>query len=254
MSKVVILTADTDVVVIVLGVFDRLLSLNPDLNLWIDFGCGNHKQIISVNDAFIRLGPTRCRALPMFHAITGCDTVSCFFGKGKRTCWQAMQHCPRVVSAFSAPAREYSDINSPVFSAIEEFVIRIYDKYSIEESINTARKNLFRKSTKRMETLPPTRDALFQHTKRAVQQAHLWRSCLSTEIQSLDPQEFGWMWSGSSWTPKWTTLPEASVACKTLIRCGCKSRCGTKACKCTKAGYPCCGLCQCGGLCGNICS
>ena len=26
--------------------------------------------------------------LPFFHALTGCDTVSAFHGKGKRTAWE----------------------------------------------------------------------------------------------------------------------------------------------------------------------
>ena len=33
------------------------------------------------------LGPDRCIALTMFHAFKGCDAVSIFGGRGKRTAW-----------------------------------------------------------------------------------------------------------------------------------------------------------------------
>ncbi len=33
------------------------------------------------------MGPDRTRVLPMFHAMTGCDTVSFFGGRGKKTAW-----------------------------------------------------------------------------------------------------------------------------------------------------------------------
>ena len=33
------------------------------------------------------LGPERCIALPIFHALTGCDMVLSFFDLGKKTAW-----------------------------------------------------------------------------------------------------------------------------------------------------------------------
>lgn len=34
-----------------------------------------------------RIGKLRAMALPFFHALTGCDTVSAIFGVGKVTAW-----------------------------------------------------------------------------------------------------------------------------------------------------------------------
>ncbi|KAK0131219.1 hypothetical protein N1851_034085 [Merluccius polli] len=37
------------------------------------------------------------------------------------------------------------------------------------------------------------------------------------------PSEWGWnKKSGGGWSVTWTTLPEASEACRELLRCGCK--------------------------------
>ncbi|KAK2170045.1 hypothetical protein NP493_1165g00025 [Ridgeia piscesae] len=50
------------------------------------------------------LGPDRCVALPMFHAFTGCDTVSCFGGRDKRTAWDMWNAYDEVTPAFCALA------------------------------------------------------------------------------------------------------------------------------------------------------
>ena len=38
------------------------------------------------------LGQSKAMALPAFHALTGCDTTSTFFGKGKKTAWSVWQY------------------------------------------------------------------------------------------------------------------------------------------------------------------
>ena len=50
------------------------------------------------------LGPDRCRALPVFHAFTGCDTVSSFGGRGKKTAWDTWMTFGDVTRAFCALA------------------------------------------------------------------------------------------------------------------------------------------------------
>jgi len=45
------------------------------------------------------------------------------------------------------------------------------------------------------------------------------------------PAEWGWQQSPEGWSPKWTTLANASKACSELIICGCKRAC-RGLCKC----------------------
>ena len=52
------------------------------------------------------------------------------------------------------------------------------------------------------------------------------------------------------WEVHWTTLPEASLACRGLLRCGYKKGCSGK-CKCFKAALPCTARCYCGWLCNE---
>ena len=77
-------------------------------------------QWIPVHHMTKALGP-RCRALPFFHAFTGCDTVSTFVGKGKKSAWQTwnvLQAATEVFTRLSAPV---SSITDDEFSIIEEF-------------------------------------------------------------------------------------------------------------------------------------
>ena len=63
------------------------------------------------------------------------------------------------------------------------------------------------------------------------------------------PSEWGWKKKvEGGWELSWTTLPEATLACRELIRCGCKKGCRGR-CKRQKAALQCTALCHSGGLC-----
>ena len=88
-----------------------------------------------------------------------------------------------------------------------------------------------------MENIPPTLDALEHHVKRAVYQAgHIWGQSLIGNPEIPSPASWGWekVTNKSLWTPRWTTLPEASKACEELIKCMRKKSC-SKRCSCVKA-------------------
>ena len=52
--------------------------------LWIWLGTGNHQRFIPAHDIARSLGPVKLKRLPVFHAYTGCDTVSFWRGIGKK--------------------------------------------------------------------------------------------------------------------------------------------------------------------------
>jgi hypothetical protein len=77
-----VVSTDTDVVVLAISIFAKL-EIDK---LWIAFGEGKDLRWIPIHEISNALGP-RALGLPFFHAFTGCDTVSTFHGKGKRTSW-----------------------------------------------------------------------------------------------------------------------------------------------------------------------
>lgn len=69
-QKIMIRTIDTDVVVLAISIF-HIIPINE---LWMAFGTGKHFRYLAVHDIARALGHERSKALPLFHAMTGCDT------------------------------------------------------------------------------------------------------------------------------------------------------------------------------------
>ncbi|KAJ8037689.1 hypothetical protein HOLleu_18575 [Holothuria leucospilota] len=243
-------TVDPDVIVILIGKFHHLLTLNPDANIWVAFGTGKHFSFIHVNEICMALGEDTSVALPVFHSFTGCDTTSAFYRKGKNVAWDAWKCYPAVTQAFTYMAMNpYARLETDTqhFKLLERFVVVLYDKNSNLESINEARRELFCQKNRPMENIPPTLDALLQHSKRAAFQAGTWTTSNLTIQESPTP---GWGWTrcgdNQRWAPVWITQPITSKACSELVKCVCKSNrgCGGR-CACKRAHWKCTELCSC---------
>ena len=108
---------------------------------------------------------------------------------------------------------------------------------------------LFTKKSRQIENIQPTSVAILQHVKRAVYQAgHIWGRPLCCHRSSLT------LVTGVG-TLQWTRspfgLPQASEACREMIKCACTKGCN-KRCKCVREGVKCTALCDRNGDCvGN---
>lgn len=115
-------------------------------------------------------------ALPAFHALTGCDTVAAFYGKGKKSAWSVWQSLPEMtllLKMLSSP--------NPTLAMVEEctptihkFVMHLYGV--TEETITTvdaARFHLFFHKGRDFDHMPPGSDALRQHILRTAYQVHV---------------------------------------------------------------------------------
>ena len=78
MKIIQVRTVDTDVVTILVGEYFSLVKTQPDLDIWVVFGTGKSFRYYSINAVCSSLGEAKSRALSIFHAMTGCDTVSAF--------------------------------------------------------------------------------------------------------------------------------------------------------------------------------
>ena len=81
--------------------------------------------------------------MPMFHALTGCDSVSSFARHGKKTAWAVWTVLPGLTYALLKLSFAPSTIPKDVLSYIERFVILIYDRTSISNDIDI-QKNLLK--------------------------------------------------------------------------------------------------------------
>jgi len=248
-NTVLIRTVDSDVVVLAVFVFPQLTI--PLAALWIAFGTGKHFHFIPVHEICASLGPPKCFALPIFHAFTGCDTVSSFAGKGKRSAWETWNLNPQITTVFTTLMEQpQQSVVHDNISPIERFVVLMYDKTSSCDHVNEARLQLFAQKGRDINNIPPSQGALLQHVKRAVYQAgYCWSQTLKL-IMEL-PQPEGWGWTATEegqWEVIWSNLPEVSKVSKELTRCGCIKGCRGN-CKCRKAKLTCTAMCKCGGSC-----
>ncbi len=94
--KIGIKTVDTDVVVIAISLF-RSLQIDE---LWIEFGVGKSRRWLPIYKYTQNLGQNTRSGLRFWYAFTGCDTVSAFFAKGKKTVWKTWAVYPEVTNTF----------------------------------------------------------------------------------------------------------------------------------------------------------
>ena len=246
-SKISIRTVDTDVLILAVTVSQ---SLNM-IELWVAFGTGKHFRFIAAHEIANTLGPNRCTALPLFHAFTGCDTVSFFSGRGKRTAWNNWMAFGDVTQALCTLV-DTPDAIETCIQVLERFVVLMYERTSNLSSVNQARMQLFTQKDRMIDNIPPTHAALVQHTKRAIYQGvHCWGQMMVATPDLPPPDDWGWKRRETGgWDVNWTTLPEATDVCRELLRCRCQKGCKTR-CKCVKAALECTALCQCGDQCSR---
>ncbi len=243
-NSAIIRTVDSDIVVLAVSLFDDL-GLET---LWIAFNTGIHFSYIPVHEIAACLG-IKCKGLPFFHALTGCDTTSAFQFKGKCTAWDTWKTFPEVTSAFIDLSSNPDSISAESMQSIERFVILLYDRTSNETDVNMVRKRLF-SAGRDMERIPPTKVALEEHVKRAVYQGgKCWGQCLEPMQNLPSPSEWGWQDVNGIWSPLWSQKAEAMKSLLMLTSCGCKTGCQTKRCKCRKTSLSCTALCKCNGVC-----
>ncbi|KAK3747214.1 hypothetical protein QZH41_014645, partial [Actinostola sp. cb2023] len=158
-------------------------------------------------------GKERSLALPVFHALTACDTVSFFGGKSKKSAWDTWNAFPEVTRSFLEIATAPDELSNNCTQTIERFVVLLYDRGSQLSSVDDARQQLFCKRSRSLDRIPPTSAALRQHFLRAAYQGgHVWSQVHVALPELPSPSEWGWE-KDEFWRPVWTTLPQAQQSC-----------------------------------------
>ena len=167
-KRIILQTVDSDVLVLATAVVQKLQQHHPTIELWVAYSTGKNLRYFEAHKISAGLGEEISKGLPFFHAFTGCDTVSSFAGKEKKSAWTTWISCTEETKVFSALASVPDTISDEWMSIIERCVILMYDRTSIKDNVNDARMQLFCQKGRTLEGIPPTQTALLQHTKRAV--------------------------------------------------------------------------------------
>ena len=143
----------------------------------------------------------------------------------------------------------YSELEESL-PIIERFTVLLYNSTSNCLTTNECRKDLFCKG-RSIDSIPPTSAALSKHVLRSSYIAgYVWGQSIIANQVLPNPEEWGWKIVDGNFIPHWTDLPDATVACRQLIKCSCNPEKGCKGrCKCVTSGFLCTELCKCRGEC-----
>ena len=181
-------------------------------------------------------------SLPLFHALTGCDTVSSMLGIAKKkawTCWKrnVKNFCQTFISLNLASS--FTSIYQ-----LQEFVVALYVKKRVANDIDECRYQLYA-SGNSFDKLPPTSSAL-NKTRRSIYQAEEWRICLKRKQNLPSPLDWGWeLTESGELKPIWTIEAPVTSVNVLVSHCNCKSFCSF-CCACKSRSIKCTGLCSCG--------
>jgi len=151
-QKISIRTIDTDVVVLAVSVVASL----DIADLWVAFGTGKSFRHIGAHNIASNLGQERSACLPLFHSLTGCDTVSSFTGRGKKSCWDVWGMFKPLTQYLLRLASLPVVLETDDLSAIQRFVVLLYSRTCGISTVNEARKHVFAQGSRSLENIPPT--------------------------------------------------------------------------------------------------
>lgn len=140
--KIVLRTVDTDVLVLAIA-FAGILQEQQlqQVEVWVGMGTGSHFRYLAAHEISNKLGSGMSKALPVFHAFTGCDTVSCLAWRGKKTAFTVWKNFPAVTDTFlQLAATPTSPISEACMEHLEHFLILMYNRTSKKTNVNEARK------------------------------------------------------------------------------------------------------------------
>ena len=217
-ERIIIISPDTDVAILCAAHFDNLKCIE----LWFRTGVKDKLRFIPVHTLTQKLGLEVCKALPGFHALTGCDSTSALAGLGKKKALTSLLRNKEHQITLSKLG-ENAELSNSVFKACEAFICSLYSHVKdTETNIDELRYYLFCQKGQRNENLPPTSDSLLQHIKRTCYQAYVWKKSLEP-IQNLQPpDQHGWQVRDGCLHPVLMTNPPAPLSLLQLTVCHCK--------------------------------
>ena len=207
-------------------------------------------DFLDVNETVERLGPRKCSQLLGIHALSGCDTVSYPFGRGKKSTLKLLEiDIPGIDQVLGQPDATHAQIKATA----DSFFLPFYGQKNCT-TMNNARARFYlgRKKPPPLKKLPPTDANLQLHAFRAHLQMLLWKA-----VDQRDPPEatrditnFGWSIAGSTITPAISTAPVAPQVLLDVVSCSCTTEgkaCSGARCSCNSAGLSCTDYCKCEG-------
>lgn len=199
---------------------------------------------ISIGATSVKLGD-KCGQLLALHALSGCDTVSFPYGKGKASALSLLhKHGDLGLEVFGDMSTSDDQIKS---TGITFFNLWYGSK--TQTSMNELRHALFTSNAKtpKIKSLPPTDEGIIEHLRRAHLQTMVWKFANQKDPPIVDLSKFGWKIETIP-VPKYGVTDIAPKDVLKVIACSCSTAnaCSRNNCSCKAAGLSCTTFCKCG--------
>ena len=176
-----------------------------DADVFIDNGTGNQRKVLGISSS--DLSVDKRNAIIGLHSFSGNDYVSCFFRKGKVTCWKKMCMRDEFITAHSTLGVGYQ-ISDDVMNTIEKYVCALYGRVKLAK-VNEARSSIFwdkyNKDKKIVDLcmLPPCLSNLKLHIVRSNYVAYIFRHASDLQL-NLEPASLhGWNGTEVQWAEEY---------------------------------------------------
>lgn len=183
--------------------------------------------------------------IALLHCLSGCDTISSYAGKGKKTIIESLLKNQNI-SELMKPFYEADTDSRTIANNGCELIKSIYNASESTSSLDALRYEKYQiltaKCTFSLEKLPPTIGAAKQHSFRVYHQLQKW---LGNE---LDAYQWGWkevkVNNSKIPLPKFTDCPLIPPDILKKVSCKCTTNCTSNRCGCRKLGLKCTVLCR----------
>ena len=236
-KRLVVISNDTDTVVRLLR-FTREWQESGMLELWVEFGAGEHRRHLPLHILVEKLGYDLSRVLVKVHVLTGDDALSRIGTKHAALACEPHKY----LHLFA----ESSECNEESLKMAEEYLVRVwtgalrktssrtFDQARLESHISSA-------TPKALVQLPPTSSVIHNHIKRAFFVLRNVLNVFNDRSPELNAIDFGWFLEGDTMLPAKGLKP---IPDDILVVCKCVGKCDTNRCKCFKVDVPCVVYCH----------
>ena len=252
--KMVIVSPDTDVLVLLLHHFGSLGVHEVYLKTGRRSTHSDLTRYIPVHEVVKKLTLSQLEILLTVYCLTGCDTCSSFFGIGKKKVFKIIMntgtanelHILANIGKGKVPSKE--ELKACIY-----FVGLLYGATHCD-SLNKLRVDKVLKIKRvKPRKLPPTDDSFSLHLLRCIYQLLIWKGCLTAMLDMPDPTEFGYMVDTDTGLYRPHVMSQ-SVAPPELLSdlvCECSDFCN-EDCVCSANEQPCTHACECKGCVDDV--
>ena len=201
--------------------------LDP-LVIFFDTGSGANRRLLNISDIAQDLGHRYCEALLGIYCFTGEDCNCAFKGKGKTMPIKKMDKKPRYQEFFARLGDGWV-VHDEVVDGLEQFVCYLYG-YPRVKRVNEVRglmlkkmvgddESITRKSKVDLSWLPPCKQSLIPHIKRANYRVAQWTMANIAMPEVPPPIEHGWIrHPGELIEPVWTEGPVLPTCLEDILQ------------------------------------